>query len=56
MFVDNIKIIRSKNIKIIARVKIKLTTIFDMIDIGSISFYLGLKVKRNYYKRIIKLL
>lgn len=43
-FVDDIKIIALKRIRIIQYIKAKLTTIFSIVDMGSISFYLGLKV------------
>lgn len=36
--------------------KVKLVTIFFIVDISPISFYLDLKVKQNLVKHIIKLL
>lgn len=47
MFVNDIKIMDMKKSCVIAKVKAKLTAGFSKIDIGSISFYLGLKVKKN---------
>lgn len=54
-FVDDIKIMAPKESEITQRVKTELTTAFSMVDIGPISFYLRLKVERNWEKRIIKL-
>ena len=54
-FVDNIKIIGPKNTGVIVRVKMELTAAFEMVDMGPISFYLGLKVDRDRQKRTIKL-
>lgn len=56
MFINDIKIMGSKNIRIIIKVKIELIVIFEIIDIASISFYLGLKIKTDYQKKTIKLL
>ena len=39
----------------IERVKAELTSAFSMVDMGPISFYLGLKVQRDREKRTIKL-
>lgn len=50
-FIDNIKIIGSKNTRIIAIVKIKLIAAFEMIDMESISFYLSLKIDKNCQKK-----
>ncbi len=44
---------RLGNIKII---KLELTIAFEITDIGLISFYLELKVKRNQAKKTLKLL
>lgn len=44
IFVDNIKIIRAKNSKVISYIKKKLIAIFKIIDIRPISFYLRFKV------------
>lgn len=44
---------RLGNIKI---VKLELATAFEITDIGLISFYLELKVKRNQAKKTLKLL
>ena len=36
-------------------VKTELTSTFSMVDMGPISFHLGLKVKRNWHEKTIKL-
>lgn len=54
-FVDDIKIMGPKITKVIAKVKTKLAAIFKIVDIGPISFYLDLKIKRNQENRAIKL-
>lgn len=54
-FIDDIKIIRAKGSRFIEQVQKKLTITFDMVNIGPISFYFGLKVKRNYIKKTPKL-
>ena len=46
----------SKESGIIQRIKAELAAIFSMVDMGSISFYLGLKVEWDWAKCIIKLL
>lgn len=51
---DAIKIMGPKSLRIIARVKTELIAIFEIIDIRSISFYLGFKVKQDWENRIIK--
>lgn len=56
IFVNDIKIIGSKNSGVIARVKQELTAVFKMVDIRPISFYLGLKVSQDREKKTIKLL
>lgn len=56
MFVDKIKIMRSKNIGVIMRVKIELSVDFDIVNMRLISFYLDSKRVIKYQKRIIKLL
>lgn len=53
MFVDNIKIIRARNSRIINLVKEKLTAVFEIIDMELISF--GLKVSQNHERKTIKL-
>ncbi len=55
MFVDDIKIIALKGSGIIQQVKAQLTLAFSMVDMGPISFYLGLKVERNRDNQTIKL-
>ena len=54
-FVDDIKIMGAKNSGVIGRVKEELTAAFEMVDMGPISFYLGLKVNRDREKKTIKL-
>lgn len=53
--IDDIKIMEVKNSKIISRVKEKLMAAFEMLDMRSISSYLGLKVSRDCNKMRIKL-
>lgn len=55
-FVDDIKIMRTKGSGFIGKVKAELTAAFSIVDMGSISFYLGLKVTRDREKKTIKLL
>lgn len=45
MFIDDIKIIGAKDSGYVQKVKEELITVFLMVDIDSISFYLGLKMK-----------
>lgn len=54
-FVDDIKIMRLKNTGVIVRVKMELTAAFEIVDMGPISVYLGLKVDKDHEKRTIKL-
>lgn len=39
----------------ITKVKSELAATFSMVDMGPISFYLGVKIERNQSKQIIKL-
>lgn len=55
VFVDNIKIIGIKESGILKKVKRELTFAFSMVDMGPITFYLGLKIDRDQEKRTIKL-
>lgn len=55
MFVNDIKIMVLKETGFIEKVKEKLTTIFQIVNIRLISFYLGLRVNRNREKKIIEL-
>lgn len=55
-FVDDIKIINIKESGYIKKIKLKLATTFEMADMGLISFYPGLKVKKDQVKKILKLL
>ena len=54
-FVDDIKIMAPKDSGMIEWVKLELIFTFSMIDMGPISFYLGLKVQRDRENRMIKL-
>lgn len=45
----------AKNSGVIGRVKEELIAAFEMVDMGPISFYLGLKVNRDREKKTIKL-
>ena len=54
-FVDDIKIIAPKRSGHISRVKAELVAAFSMVDMGPISFYLGLKVQRDRKNHTIKL-
>ena len=47
IFIDDIKIMGTKEGSFIRRVKAKLTVTFSIVDIGPISFYLGLKVTQD---------
>lgn len=55
-FEDDIKVMGVKRSGPIKRVKLELAAAFEMADMGPISFYLGLKVKKNRVKKILKLL
>lgn len=44
-FVDDIKIMGLKRLAVIKQIKGKLAAVFDMINMGPISFYLGLKIE-----------
>lgn len=55
IFINDIKHIGSKGIGVIAKVKLKLTTTSEMVDIRLISFYLRLRVDKNYKIKTIKL-
>lgn len=54
-FVDDIKIIRSKNYGVISWLKKKLMATFEMVKMRHISFYLDLKVSQDHKKKTIKL-
>lgn len=54
-FVNDIKIMGIKGSGFIAKVKAELTAAFSMVDMGPISFYLGLKVVRDREKKTIML-
>ena len=55
IFVNDIKIIAPNDSEMIERIKLELTFVLPMIDMGPISFYLGLKVQQNQENRTIKL-
>lgn len=55
VFVDAIKIMGMKGSGVIDRVKAELIAAFSMVDMGPISFYLGLKVERDQENKPIKL-
>ena len=46
-FVDDIKVMGAKKSGHIERVKAELAAAFEMVDMGPISFYLGLKVETD---------
>lgn len=54
-FVNNIKIMAPKDNGMIERIKLELILAFSIIDIGPISFYLGLKVQRDRKNQTVKL-
>lgn len=54
-FVNNIKIMAPKDNKMIKQIKLELILAFSMIDMGPISFYLGLKVQRDWKNQTVKL-
>lgn len=47
---NNIKIIKLENIRVIAKVKTELTTTFEVVGMRLINFYLGLKVHKDFQK------
>ena len=55
MFIDKIKQIGLKRSRVIQKVKNELTLAFLMVEMGPISFYLGLKVEHDWETRTIKL-
>lgn len=55
IFIDNIKIIAIKKSGLIEKVKVKLTSTFQVVNISPISFYLSLMVKQNWEKKTTKL-
>ena len=55
IFIDDIKIMAPKDSGMIKWIKLELTFAFSIIDIGPISFYLGLKVQRDRENQTIKL-
>ena len=54
-FVDHPNIFAPFGIGIISRIKSELTTAFEMVDLGPLAFYVGLKVIRDREKWTIKL-
>lgn len=55
-FVDDINIMSVKKSDHIEKVKQELATTLEIVDIGPINIYLGLKVKTDWAKRMMKLL
>lgn len=55
IFVDGIKIMGPIRSGVIEKVKRELTAAFEIVDLGPIRFYLGLKVEQNREKKTIKL-
>ncbi len=52
---DDIKVMGIKGLGHIEKIKLELAATFKMADIGSISFYLRLKVERDQAKEMLKL-
>lgn len=48
MIVDNIIIIEPKYMGLIIKVKIELTSIFEIMDIELTRFYLSLKIEKHW--------
>lgn len=48
IFMNDIKIMGLKNIRVIRKVKAELIVAFDIVDMGLISFYLGLNINKNH--------
>lgn len=55
-FVNNIKVMAPKESEMMERVRTELTSACSIVDIGPLSFYLGLKVQHNRENRRINLL
>lgn len=55
IFINDIMVIGTKKSGHIERIKAKLIAAFEIVDVGPISFYLRLKVKRDQQKRLLKL-
>lgn len=55
MFVDDIKVIKVKKLSYIEKVKYKQVIAFEIVNIGPISFYLDLKVKKDCQNKTLKL-
>lgn len=55
IFISNIKVKEIEKSGIINRIKQELAITFNLIDMGLISFYLGLKVEKNQQKKTLKL-
>ena len=54
-FIDNLNIFALLGSGIISCIKSELTTAFEMVNMGPLVFYVGLKVTRDQEKRTIKL-
>lgn len=55
MFVDDIKVIGVKKLGYSKKIKKELAAAFKIVNMGSISFYLDLKIKRDRQNKILKL-
>lgn len=55
IFVNDIKVMGTKETGYIEKIKGELAAAFEMVDMSPISFYLGLKVKRDRQKQTLKL-
>lgn len=56
IFVDNNKVTHIKKLGHIIKVKLEFMIAFEIVDIGRINFYLGLKFERDQAKKTLKLL
>lgn len=54
-FVNNLNIFATAESVIMKRIKTELAIAFDMVDMGPLAFYVGLKVTRDCKKKTIKL-
>lgn len=54
-FVDDLNIFAPRGSGIISRINSELAAAFDMVDMGPLAFYVGLKVTRDREKKTIKL-
>ena len=54
-FVDDLNIFAPEGSGIMKRIKGELAAAFDMVDMGPLAFYVGLKVTRDFKQRTIEL-